>query len=395
MNRFLAEVWLLGAGAVALVLFAASLMHVPWGRWMVVAAVIAVLAVAWGRREGARPAGVDAASAPFDAVAILAILGYARYATLAPTPEVDFIMFWGMKAKQYAFARGIDWAFLQNPFNQFAHTDYPPLVTLLFDAQTLLVGAWPDRWLGVINVAFGVATLLMLRWFLAEETETRWLRALATLAFITSAFSPWLGLAEGPLIAYGTTGLLFIRRGDVARGAVYLGLAANCKNEGLTLIAAAAIALVAAGAWRSVARLWPAAAIAAPWLMARSLHGLHGDLVTPGAAERAIAHLHNLGPMFSAMARYSLGKSVLWSGIALALVVGAPRIVRRERFLAIAIVVQIAFFLAAYIVTPHDVTWHVRWSWERLVAQLGAAIVFLAMVSVLPLVEKTVRPAAR
>jgi hypothetical protein len=235
----------------------------------------------------------------------------------------------------------------------------------------------------------------MLRWFLAEETEVPWLRALATLAFLAAALSPWLGLAEGPLVAYGTTGLLFIRRGDVGRGAVYLGLAANCKNEGLTLIAAAAAALVAAGAWRSVVRLWPAVAVAAPWLVARSLHGLHGDLMTPGAGARIVAHLHDLGPMFAAMARYSLGRPVLWSGIALALVAGAPRLFRRERFLAAAIVVQIAFFLAAYVVTPHDVTWHVRWSWERLVTQLGAAIVFLAMACVLPAVEEAVRPAAR
>ena len=387
MNRYLAEVWLLGAGIAAFALFAVSLLHIPWS-WPLLLLVLIVFFVVRTKPTLAWPH-------PIDAITAVAVLGYARFATLAPTPEIDFIMFWGMKAKQYAFARGIDWPFLRNPFNQFAHVDYPPLVTLLFDAQTLIAGAWPGRWLGIINVAFGVATLLMLRWFLRDEVETGWLRALATIAFIAFALSPWIGLAEGPLVAYGTTGLLFIRRGDVARGAVYLGLAANCKNEGLTLIAAAAIALVAAGAWRSVVRLWPAAAIAAPWLIARSLHGLHGDLTVPGVAARVTAHLHNLGPMFAAMARYSLGRPLLWSGIAVALLVAAPRIVRRERFLATAILVQIAFFVAAYIVTPHDVTWHVRWSWERLVTQLGAAIVFLAMVGVMPMIEEVVRPPAR
>ncbi|HKS25026.1 MAG TPA: hypothetical protein VJZ76_19685, partial [Thermoanaerobaculia bacterium] len=91
--------------------------------------------------------------------------------------------------------------------------------------------------------------------------------------------------------------------------------------------------------------------------------------------------------MLAAMARYSLGRPILWSGIAIALIVGAPRIARRERFLAVAIAAQLAFFVAAYIVTPHDVTWHVRWSWERLVTQLGAAIEFLAIACVLPLVS--------
>lgn len=387
MNRWLGELWLLGAGVVAFVLFAASLVGVPWEPWLVIVAIMIGIVIALGLGHG--PIRWPH---PLDAVAAVATIGYARYVTLAPTPEVDFIMFWGMKAKQYAFARGIDWAFLQNPFNQFAHADYPPLVTLLFDAQTLLAGAWPDRWLGIVNVGFGVATLLMLRFFLRDEIESGWLRALATLAFTAFALSPWIGLAEGPLVAYGTTGLLFVRRGDVARGAVYLGLAANCKNEGLTLIVAAAIGLLAAGAWRKIVRLWPAAAIAAPWLIARSLHGLHGDLTVPGVAARAAAHLHDLGPMFAAMAHYSLGRPILWSGIVLAIAIGAPRIAKRERFLAVAIVVQILFFVAAYVVTPHDVTWHVRWSWERLVTQLGAAIVFLAMAGIAPLLRPRSEP---
>jgi hypothetical protein len=330
-----------------------------------------------------------------DLVTAILALGYTRYATLAPPAEGDFVTMWGLKAREYANAGGIAWAWLRNPFNDFAHVNYPPLVPLLFDAQALLAGGWPGRWLGILYVGFGIATLLLVRWFLRDETGVPWLRALATLAFIAFAFSPWIGYAEAPLVAFGTAGLLFVRRGDVARGAVYLGLAANCKNEGLTLIVAAAIGLLAAGAWRSVARLWPAAAIAAPWLVTRSLLGLHGDLTAPGIAARAAAHLHNLGAIFSAIAQNSHGRPVLWSGIAVALLIGAPRIVRRERFLATAIVVQIAFFVAAYVVTPYDVAWHVLWSWERLVAQLAPAILFLAMVCVLPRVEEIVRRPAR
>lgn len=391
MNRWLAEVWLLGAGFVAFVLFGASLLHVPWSRSMVVAALAIVAIVALFVRTRVRGEWPH----PIDAITAIGAVGYARFATLAPIPEVDFLMMWGLKAKAYALKRGIDWAFLQHPFNQFAHTDYPPLVTLLFDAQTLLAGGWPGRWLGIVNAGFGMATLLLLRWFLAEETEVRWLRAVATLAFLAAALSPWIGLAEGPLVAYGTAGLLFIRRGDIARGALYLGLAANCKNEGLTLIVAAAAGLVAAGMWRRVWRLWPAAAVAAPWLAARSLHGLHGDLLTPGVAARVAAHLHDAGAIVAALLRTSVGRPLLWSGIALALVIGAARLVRRERFLAVAVVVQLAFFIAAYIVTPHDIDWHVRWSWERLVVQLGTAIVFLAMTLVLPRVEEALRPSAR
>jgi len=174
-----------------------------------------------------------------DLVTLVVIVGYARFATMAPTPEYDFIGIWGVKAKEFFVARGIDWAWLANPFNQFAHVDYPLLVPLMFDLQMLVSGGSEP---GVMNAAFGVATLLMLRGFLDDEIEARWVSALATIALAWTALSPWIGLAEGPLVAYGTSGLLFIRRGEVERGAVLLGLAACCKNEGLTLIVAAAIA---------------------------------------------------------------------------------------------------------------------------------------------------------
>ena len=226
---------------------------------------------------------------------------------------------------------------------------------------------------GLMNVAFGVATLLMLRGFLDEEIERPWVSALATIALAWTALSPWIGLAEGPLVAYGTAGLLFIRRGDVERGAVMLGLAASCKNEGLTLIVAAAMASL------QLRKLWPAAAIAAPWLILRSAHHLQTDLTSGPMLPRVFEHLSNPGPMLRAMFLYSLGKPLFWSGILLALLIGVRQL-RRERFLALAIVIQLAFFIAAYLVTPHDVAWHVRWSWERIVTQLAAAMGFLAVV---------------
>ena len=101
-------------------------------------------------------------------------------------------------------------------------------------------------------------------------------------------------------------------------------------------------------------------------------------------SERIVQHIHNLRPMFDAIATYTLGKPLFWSGIALALLLNLPRAVRRERFLLTTIVVQIGFYLAAYVVTPHDVTWHVRWSWERIVNQVSLGLAFLSLTLVMP-----------
>src|SRR5437660_1137669 len=83
------------------------------------------------------------------------------------------------------------------------------------------------------------------------------------------------------------------RPAHVALGAVLLGLAASTKNEGLTLIAAAAIALLFSGRRRDILRLWPAIVIPLPWLIARSLHKLPMDIVAGSVFDRITAHVTN------------------------------------------------------------------------------------------------------
>jgi hypothetical protein len=390
LPRRLGESILLGSGLTGLTLLLASLAGISWSRSIAIAPPLLIaLGCALFAREQLRVRLTwrPSLAGAIDLVTAVLVLGYARFATLASSPEADFVTIWGVKARRFLAAGGIDWRFLESPFNEFAHVDYPVLVPLLFDFHSLVAGAWADRWLGLVNVLFGLATLLLIRSFLGEEVRSPLLRALATLAMVSCALSPWLGLAEGALVAYGTGGLLYLRRAvqhrtpaDALRGAIYLGLGAACKNEGLTLIVAAALALLAAGAWRMVARLWPAVAIALPWLVLRSLHGLHTDLASGGISTRLRDHLAHVSTILLAMLHYSLGRPLFWIGILLALVIGARDLLRRERFLALALLVQLLFFIGAYLVTPHDITWHVRWSWERIVSQLTPALTFLAVV---------------
>ena len=372
----LGEAYLLGAAASVVVL-----LFVPWSQGIVIGALLIVAiggALAFRRyvRAGWRPPAL------IDAITLILVAGYARFATIAPTPEADFIGIWGLKAREFWVAHGIDWQFLENPLNAFAHPDYPPLVPLLFDVHAVIANAWIDRWLGVVNVAFGVATLLIVRAHLADEIATPWKRAIATLAFVPFALSPWIGLAECAMVAYGTAGLLLLRRAtvrDALHGAIYLGFAANCKNEGLTLIAAAALALLVTNR-RMLIHLWPAVALAAPWSVLRYVHHLRNDLV-------AGFHLGDVAQTLAALAQQAVGKPLFWFGIALAFVI-APRRLVRERFLIVAIVLQLLFFVAAYVVTPHDVIWHVRWSWERIVGQLTPLIVFLAIELIAPVLQQ-------
>src|SRR5205823_11881867 len=85
-------------------------------------------------------------------------------------------------------------------------------------------------------------------------------------------------------------------------GAVLLGFAANCKNEGLALLVAVTIVmLVMWGGFSNppgrakspshILKLWPAYALAGPWLILRAVHGLGSDITGSHAAVRAVSRL--------------------------------------------------------------------------------------------------------
>jgi hypothetical protein len=121
--------------------------------------------------------------------------------------------------------------------------------------------------------------------------------------------------------------------------------------------------------------------------MLRRLHHLQTDLTTGPILDRITNHLANLQPMIAALATYTTGKRFLWFGVVIALVLTFRRAVTRERFLLVALLAQVLFFLGAYIVTPHDVTWHIHWSWERIVNQITLPLAFVALSLLVPVIE--------
>jgi hypothetical protein len=374
-TRRIGEAYLLGIG-----IQAAILIVLPWSRPIVITAILlecGALAPLLLRRykSGGKPP-----HSILDLATLVLIAGYARFATMAPPVEIDFICIWGLKAQKFFVAHGIDWNFLAQPFNAFAHADYPILVPLAYDFQAIVAGGWIDRWAGALNIGCGIAALLIIR----SELKG-WKGSLAAFILMPLVFSPYVGDAEGPLIAYSIAGVLGMRRREnITRSAVFLGLAASCKNEGLTLIAAVAIAMLIAGVPRLIPKMWPAIAIPLPWLIVSRLHGLRSDLAESGLIERIVSHITNPAPMLQAMATYPPGHIIFWIGLVTALLIGIRRVVGEERFLASVIALQLLAFIAAYVITPHDVSWHVRWSWERLVLQVTALVTFLAIVVTLP-----------
>lgn len=361
------------------------LVIVPWSRTMflltlaIITTALYAVAVRAKRTPDERSTQHTALSTVLNVATCALLLGYALFATAAPLWEFDFLVDWGLKARAFFHAGGIDWRFLEAAWYRGTHPDYPPLLPLIFDVISVLRGSWTDRYLGLTHVAFAGAMLLIVYRLAVEELRSDLPAAFIALAMLPLAASPWIGIAEAPFAAYATASLLLIRKGSIAPGAVMLGLAALTKNEGAALIVAVALALLMTRRMRDVPRLWPAILLPLPWWIARGMHHLATDVTSGDAFARIVQHATD-ATLVHAIASYSLGKPLFWIGLVAGIAVTFRRL---ERFVVTALAIQLVFYIGAYLATPHDVGWHVQWSWERLISHLTPAITFLVLMELL------------
>lgn len=366
---------------------ALSLAGVRWSLLTVNAAILSGSAacLVLARRHPAAGAVRDPVRFHFIDLATVFTVGcYSLYATLAPVWGWDFWAIWGLKARVFLGTGSIDWIFLTSRWNAFVHPDYPLLLPLNYVYAGLTAGGWSDRWLGVESVAFAVALLLIIRQHAAAETSPA---AAATITFTAACFAcnAFIGLAEGPLIAFGTAAVLFARRAfhgdspDAMRHAALLaGCAGLCKNEGLALLVAIAIAL-AAFRRTLLGRLWPAAAVLAPWLILKALFALGSDFAEGSVPARVLERLTHPIALISALAR-ELPDERMWLLMVSAFAVIAPRFLKRERFILTVVAVQVVFYVGAYLATPHELVWHVATSWPRLTQQIAPMFLYAVLV---------------
>ena len=387
--KLLGLAFLYGSGGVFAVMFVLALLHVPWTLVTVAVVLVAGLLGCWvaGSRSARHPArGTRHLKAHWlDIPTVLAMIGFTLFSTAARLWEWDFWAIWGLKAKVFFGQGGIDWKFLESSWNAFVHPDYPLLAPLNFDFVALLNGGWSDRWLGLLSVAWAAALLLIIRGLASEETSVV-PAALVTLTVTGLAASRYPGLAEGPLIAFGVAGLLFVRRGLQTdgsaawrHGAILLGLAASTKNEGLALLVSVTIALIIVR-WRAVVRLWPAFAIAFPWLILRATHHLATDIASGSAIGRVLYRLGFAGEILVYLAVH-LYEPWFWGSILLGLLIVPSVARRREAFVLLATDIQLVFYIGSYFATPHDARWHVATSWPRLTDQIAIPITYVVFLT--------------
>jgi hypothetical protein len=318
--------------------------------------------------------------------AAAAALGHAVILAATPSFGWDFRYSWALKAKVYALAGGHDFAWLAWPFHSFARVDYPPLWSDLL-AFSGVLGATPGTaaatWQAVLVV--GIAATC---WGAARPAPP-WVRAVAatTGAWVPVIFTPtvaYSGYAE-PLLAFGACvaldAILAIANGDdrawqtAAAGVVLVALS---KNEGIALALGVALAAWRVGGRRAVGV--PVAALIAigTWRGRLAGYGIEGfpNVLSP---VRIAARLSRLPGAFTAAATWQL------CGVVLVWLLALPSIMGRNLNGArIALAVWAAAVLAAYLVSPFDLAWHLRTSLDRVLAVPLPIVLALALRDVAP-----------
>ena len=400
LPTWLAEAVLLGGGAGAGALVVLDVLRIPWSPGSLVLATAALAGVAWWpvprtTRPKASSLG-DMSRRPHDLLlsvpltVITVVLAVYRALTPVQWSPVhylinrrDFFFIWGYKANLFFIERAIPWRFLAGLPNDFSHPDYPLLVPLLFDVQSVLSGSWRPEAFVVIDAALGGALLVLVHRCMRDEFGPVF-SAAGALALSACALLPWPGFADGPFVAYSASAALLLRRAirrpsaPAALAGVLLALAAMCKNEGIAFSLATALALALVNR-RLLPRLWPAALAIVAWAATRFALGLHTDLFAAGILGRFV---HNVQRFPHAFANIPAYQSWAWIGALLGLALAPVENVRRERFLLTIVVLQLAFYLGAYAVSPLDVVGHVNGSWDRISSHVTMLLAFAGVTSI-------------
>ncbi|MBI2214954.1 MAG: hypothetical protein HYU52_15005 [Acidobacteria bacterium] len=385
--------FMLGAGVSTLLMLSLSLVGISWSPAVVLGgvALVACACVPLARRargESSTTLRATPLSLGADAATFLSLGGYAVFATLARPWEWDFWAIWGLKAKEFFLARGVSFEFLARPDNFFAHPDYPPLLSLVYDFVAILEGRWDDRWMGVLSVAFAVAMLAVMREELERQSGSPVIGAAGTLALSGVACSAWVGLGEGPLVALASSGLVIMSRGlrddaprAIAAGSVLLGLSALTKNEGLSFVVATAVVTVIVSRRRVLLAALPAAAVVAPWLVARVMIAATTDVFEGGFVARFTERLSSPSAFFETLAGGRFERPLFWL-IALVALMLHPPAAKRQRFLIGVALLQALSYIAVYAGTLNDLASHVQSSFGRVTSHLAPLVGIVAILAI-------------
>ncbi len=429
---FIVAAWLGGTGALAAERLLLAVLGLPWtsgtltAPWLALAALAAgrLLYPAWQNHDPSQSVIRNTQYAirnlksairnpksaiPFawvlDVAAAALLIGWTAalwwQATNTPLDGWDAWAMWFLKGRALFQEGTVPAALLTDPhYAGYAHLDYPLLVPLTIagtyawtgDHDPLMKGWW-----ALLAGAAGAG----LYWGGAGlvSRAARWgglLLVLGVPDLIKHATGYYAGYADLPLAVLALFGAIFLYRwlrqpapGAFTLAALFFSLAGFTKNEGL-VTAGVGLALLFglallrrqltwAGAGAAVAL---AALILLPWQWEKATLHITGDLQPTWALVQAqwAARIPPIVNGLTLMAASPYHQNLVWPVLPLlgtgALVFTTRRWLLTLPLLAL-IAAQIGATMLAYIVTPHDLAWHLHTSVDRVVFQPSLIALFL------------------
>lgn len=314
--------------------------------------------------------------------------------------EWDAFAIWNLRAK-FLVTPGSDW---RNGFDAtlgYSHLDYPVLIPSavargwLFAERTRnAVPIGISLTLLAASLAVVTSSLLLLR---GVTVATIGLVLTATPMFLQQGASQ---LADVPVGFFTVLAVCFLalperRRADLVMAGVSAACAAWTKNEGMVVALVLPLCFFAVTMWRDGA----ARAARDTGLIAVGLAPLmlvvatfkqtlapQNDLMWGFSNGSAAGHWMDFHRIAFVVRRMGGGVVRWWGGwplfgpqwlLLLITVISGRTLFRRETAIVATaglVMSQFAAFFAVYVMTPHDVDWHIQSSWLRLIGQMWPTI---------------------
>lgn len=414
--------FLIGLGAVSLQMFLYSLASIKFGFLVVALPWACLFALArFVRRGGGPSCGCDCADAGEKAgwtgyILFLIILSQVlysfAYSSLLPVRGWDSWLIWFFKARVFFIDGGVDGAFLLNPDYAYSHPDYPLLVPLSVAWVYTALGHAAEMQAKILYPLQFASMLFIFNYAVKKVSGPSYAMLFTTLLSLTpiilvhaGGFPSSVGpLAGGDYVGYADLMLsicflsagVFLYLGMTGGGsshlvlsAIFLGLGAWTKNEGLPL-AAFGLLLIAV---HSIAgrRDWKPLVISAcvlalfilPWSAYKARLALESDLAGAMSLSVFIANAGRLKLVLATALDYMFFQTGLftftwWAFVASAVLNWRGFGSRPLLFLYLLLFFQLSLYLFVYVVTPFDVLWHMRTSIDRLILHMAPLAMLIA-----------------
>ena len=259
-------------------MFIESAIGIPWSRATLLIPLIATAGLMH------IPSGSTTESRKWVGIAMITLLlAYAVITGRATSP--DLLYFWGPKGVHFFRAGRIDAAFLSAPEHLLMHSDYPPMLPIVYTFASTLTNGF--SWWGAIltEVIYFMAAIALFHALAARSLGRSRATLYATLLAATLAFgyvhTSAAGGAEPLLILFEVTALSLLTFADDIPGTTLLASIALLgailtKVEGAIFAAAAVIAfaLTRHAARRVIQLAAPAAIGLGAWVVFSARFGL-------------------------------------------------------------------------------------------------------------------------